>query len=53
MIVGDSLSSDIAGGKNAGITTCWVNPHHLEANKVIPDYQIENLSQLEALLESL
>ena len=26
MIVGDSLTSDIRGGKNAGIATCWINP---------------------------
>lgn len=26
MIVGDSLTSDIQGGNNAGIITCWYNP---------------------------
>lgn len=26
MIVGDSLTSDIQGGNNAGIMTCWYNP---------------------------
>ncbi len=26
MIVGDSLTSDIRGGMNAGIRTCWYNP---------------------------
>jgi YjjG family noncanonical pyrimidine nucleotidase len=26
LIVGDSLSSDIQGGINAGINTCWYNP---------------------------
>ena len=54
MIVGDSLSSDIKGGKNAGIRTCWVNPKHKTAPEEIrPDYEIEALSQLEALLETL
>ena len=54
MIVGDSLSSDIKGGINAGIATVWVNPNHLPANPDIPaDYEIEALSQLEALLETL
>lgn len=52
IIVGDSLSSDIQGGINAGIRTCWVNPKHKEA-KIKPDYQIENITQLEALLETL
>ena len=53
MIVGDSLSSDIQGGKNAGIATCWVNPAHAEAGNICPDYEIEALHQLEALLERL
>ena len=52
MIVGDSLSSDIQGGINAGIATCWVNPKHKEG-KIKPDYEIESLSQLEELLETL
>lgn len=54
LIVGDSLSSDILGGKNAGIATCWVNP---EGKKfpidLTPDYQIESLSQLSRLLKTL
>ena len=54
MIVGDSLSSDILGGKNAGIATCWVNPKHKQADPdIIPDYEIESLSQLESLLATL
>lgn len=54
MIVGDSLSSDIQGGIAAGITTCWVNLHNKPANPDIrPDYTIESITQLEALLESL
>lgn len=52
MIVGDSLTSDIQGGINAGILTCWVNPDHKEGH-IRPDYEIEALSQLEALLETL
>jgi len=26
LVIGDSLSSDIKGGNNAGIDTCWFNP---------------------------
>ena len=52
MIVGDSLSSDILGGIHAGIKTCWVNPAHADVNNgIVPDYEIEALSQLESLLE--
>ena len=54
IIVGDSLTSDILGGINAGIATCWVNPNHLPKRADIPaDYEIEGIYQLEALLESL
>ena len=54
MIVGDSLTSDILGGINAGIATCWVNPKHKPAKPEIqPDYEVENLIQLEELLETL
>lgn len=54
IIVGDSLSSDIQGGINAGVLTCWVNPGHAPARPdITPDYEIEALPQLEALLETL
>ena len=53
MIVGDSLSSDIKGGINAGIKTVWVNPNHKDSGDVKPDYEIEYLYQLESLLEGM
>ena len=54
IIVGDSLTSDILGGQNAGIATCWVNPHHKAGREDIRvDYEIEALSQLESLLEGM
>lgn len=54
IMVGDSLTSDILGGQNAGIATCWVNPDHKPGRDDIRvDYEIEALSQLEELLESL
>ena len=53
MMVGDSLSSDIKGGINAGIKTVWVNPGHKASGDVKPDYEIEYLYQLESLLEDM
>ena len=54
IMVGDSLTSDILGGQNAGIATCWVNPNHKPGRADIRvDYEIEALSQLEDLLERL
>ena len=54
LMVGDSLTSDIKGGNNAGIRTCWVNPSHAPGHPEIHvDYEIEALHQLPALLETL
>jgi 2-haloacid dehalogenase len=33
LIIGDSLSSDIKGAKNAGIDSVWFNPHRKEIDK--------------------
>ncbi len=40
IIIGDSLTSDISGGKNAGLTTCWFNPNNKEGDA---DYIISSL----------
>ena len=47
MIVGDSLTSDMQGGVNAGIVTCWYNP--LQGNLKI-DYEIDDLHKIYDLL---
>lgn len=49
LIIGDSQSSDILGGKNAGIDTCWYNPAHLQA-KYPSKYEISALEQLKEIL---
>lgn len=51
VIVGDSLSSDIKGGINAGIKTVWFNPKK-EINETVfsPDCEISELSQLISIL---
>ena len=52
LIVGDSLTSDIRGGNNAGIATCWYNPKKLENTiGVHVDYEISNLWEIEQILE--
>jgi len=51
IIIGDSLSSDIKGGNNAGIATCWFNPNMLENNTDIKvDYEIRHLTDLYQIL---
>ena len=54
LMVGDSLSSDILGGQNAGIPTCWVAPKEKVCTlEKQPTYRIESITQLETLLASL
>lgn len=54
IIVGDSLSSDIQGGKNAGIATVWFNPFMASNDTpILPDHEIHKLSEMEELLSSL
>ena len=51
MIVGDSLTSDMQGGINAGIVTCWYN---LEKKPVSPQYRIDYvISDLHGLTDLL
>lgn len=51
LLIGDSLSSDMAGGRNAGIDTCWYNPMKTVEDASIPvTYEIRDLKELCALL---
>ena len=51
LIIGDSLTSDIQGGINFGIDTCWFNPKGKTADSGIkPTYEIRSLHELPVLL---
>ncbi|MDO3410769.1 YjjG family noncanonical pyrimidine nucleotidase [Saccharibacillus sp. CPCC 101409] len=51
LIVGDSLSSDIRGGYDYGIHTCWFNPEKLpNESGIAPTYEIGGLTELLPLL---
>lgn len=51
MIVGDSLTSDMRGGRDAGILTCWYNPGKTpRSNDVKIDYEIADLHMIYDLL---
>lgn len=51
LIVGDSLSSDMQGGNNAGIACCWYNPEQkVNETDIRIDYEITNLWELEGIL---
>lgn len=51
LVVGDSLTSDIRGGINAGIDTCWFNPKHKPMPKNMSiNYVIGSLSELKNII---
>lgn len=51
LMVGDSLTSDIRGGANYGIDTCWYNPHGKTAGgEDVISHEISTLENLPSLL---
>lgn len=51
LMIGDSLTSDIQGGINAGLSTCWVNAHGKEHPASIqPDYEVKHVQELLKIL---
>ncbi len=52
LIVGDSLSSDMRGGNNAGIVCCWYNPTgEVNHTEVKTDYMIKHLREVIPIVE--
>ncbi len=52
LMIGDSLSSDIAGGIAAGLDTVWFNPRGLDGSGgPTPTIEVGSLAELAALLE--
>lgn len=51
IIIGDSLFSDIKGGHDAGIATCWFNPQKKElTGSLKPDYQVQTLDAIRQII---
>jgi len=48
LIIGDSLTSDMQGGLNYGIDTCWYNPQN-KTSTLSLNYQIKALQELLSL----
>lgn len=45
ILLGDSLTSDMAGGQNAAVDTCWYNPEGKDPGGLCPDYEIRALNE--------
>ena len=51
LLIGDSLSSDMQGAKNAGIDKCWFNPEGVICDKdIIFEYEIKSLYEIKDIL---
>lgn len=53
LIIGDSINSDIRGGRNFGIKTCWSSQDKKNGTKIKPNYVISNVLELKELLHSI
>lgn len=53
IIVGDSMTSDIKGGINAGIRTIWFNRFNMpKIQGIIPDYEFKTLEEIKDFILS-
>lgn len=51
LVVGDSLSADIAGGEGYGVDTCWFNPAgDASTGEARPTHEIRHLDELPAIV---
>ncbi len=50
LIIGDNLHSDIRGGQDFGIRTCWVSHGQHNDTGIQPDFEIESVLEIHALL---
>ena len=51
LVVGDSLTSDIQGGINAGLDTCWYNPHGKTAPANVEiNYVVHSLNEIPSII---
>ncbi len=54
LMIGDSLTSDIAGGINAGIKTLWYNPAHIAPdNGIKPDFEAHSLEEIPGIVSKI
>ncbi|MFV9672965.1 MAG: HAD-IA family hydrolase, partial [Acidimicrobiia bacterium] len=51
LMIGDSLTSDIAGGINYGIDTCWYAPNTQAEPTMVPTYRIGTLGGIVEIVE--
>lgn len=50
LVIGDNLKSDILGGKNFGVDTCWLSHDKPNDTSIQPTYTVKNLFDLPEIL---
>ncbi len=51
LVIGDNLHSDIKGGMDYGIDTCWFNPDgQVNATDIQPTFQAKNFEEIQAVV---
>ena len=50
VMIGDSLTSDIAGGVGAGIDTIWFNRHGASATAIAPTHEVTSIHDIGPIL---
>lgn len=52
IIIGDNLSSDIKGGNDFSIDTCWFNPEkRTNESGIVPTFEIKDLVELKRIIK--
>ena len=51
LVIGDRLQSDIKGGINAGLDTCWVNfDNQINNTGIKPKFTVQDYTQLKNII---
>jgi putative hydrolase of the HAD superfamily len=54
LMIGDKLTTDILGSSRIGMRNVWINHHDIvRTDEIIPSFEISNLGQLLAIIDSL
>lgn len=50
LVIGDNLKSDIVGGRDYGLDTCWISSGRKNTTEIYPTYTIESVLELPNIL---
>lgn len=50
LMIGDGINSDIRGGRDFGVPTCWNAHGQINNTDIVPDFVIQNVLELRAVL---